>query len=785
MIHALYDVGLVVGGHSSPRALIAATLERLMMHTQCSSGAYLAKGDEGHRVAVTIGDRALAEKDGAELVLPSEERAEFVAGALDLPSGQEVHLVDVPNGDHFVLLGQSWTSDPFVDALKPVLRSYARVLEMAYSHEEHTAELERAAGDAELRARQFRAALDNSDDAVFLLEPSTWTILDCNEAGPRRYGVSRDELLGGSLERLRHDEAAAPLAEALEKAADGGGTRTARTLHRGADGSAIPVEVRANDAGDAILLVARDISAQVRAEEATQQQQERLERIVARRTSELASARDEAIHANRTKSAFLANVSHELRTPLNSILGFTSLIRDGLAGPITVEQRKQLDIIYRSSRSLLGLINDILDLSRVEAGKLEVRPEWCDATEIIRHTTDLFSREVEGSDLRLELSIPDEPLQMRTDPEKLQQILVNLVGNAVKFTERGWVRVEALTDGAHTKITVADSGPGLPEDASRLFEAFARAPDALLKPGTGLGLAITQRFAHALGGDVRARNTADGALFEVALPAGGPSLAPAPAESDGPAQPLVLVVDDDPAALTLVSTYLRSSGYHTLEARNGREAVVFARAHSPVAITLDILMPEQDGWETLEQLQADPQTRRIPILLTSCLEQERLGLAMGASSYLRKPIERETLLSALRDGLSRGKRTLLVARAPAVEALARVIGEAGLSLEVVPDLERAGEQVLDGPPALVLVDAVTTIETYLAGLAAVREKLPDDVPLVLLVNRTPSGSLQETLDELGVRVISGGAHSAHGILEEVVSVAERIAREDSISAEHH
>jgi signal transduction histidine kinase/CheY-like chemotaxis protein/CHASE3 domain sensor protein len=379
---------------------------------------------------------------------------------------------------------------------------------------------------------------------------------------------------------------------------------------------------------------------------------------VARLFEDLRNANSQLLEANRHKTVFLANMSHELRTPLNAILGFSELLRDDDTGRFDASTgHRFLDQIHTSGQHLLELINDVLDLSKVEAGLMELHPERVQVGESI----GLVLSTVEPLARTKEITIDSDPgprLHLVADPTKLKQMLLNLVSNAIKFTAPGGrVSIRARQVGSWLEIAVTDSGIGIAEaDLDRLFTEFQQldAGHGRQQEGTGLGLALTKRFAELHGGEVKVQSIAgQGSTFTLRLPLDAPKSAELPVQelprigAPDPNRPLILVVEDNPEAAEILARHLEAGGFRMSVARTGTAALAMARDLLPVAITLDILLPEIDGWEVLTRLKADELTRNIPVVVVSVIDNPALGRALGALDYFVKPVDRSALLSRL------------------------------------------------------------------------------------------------------------------------------------------
>ena len=384
--------------------------------------------------------------------------------------------------------------------------------------------------------------------------------------------------------------------------------------------------------------------------------------------------------ANRHKSVFLANMSHELRTPLNAIIGFSELLGDAREGQFDDATRKRfLNQIMTSGKHLLGLINDILDLSKVEAGQMELRLATVSVPEVVEQVVRTVEPLTAKKSIELTASLTDAG-EILADGGKLKQMLLNLVSNAIKFTpEGGTVTIATRRVKDIIEISVADTGIGIADsDQGQIFQEFHQVDQGPGRrhEGTGLGLALTRRFALLHGGDVRVASRVDkGSVFTLVLPTrtAGPAVVETLAavssngHGHGPGA-LVLVVEDDPAAAELLSRQLVAAGYRTELARTGTEALAKARELQPAAITLDIILPEVDGWEVISRLKSDDRTSAIPIIVVSVVDNPELGMALGAMEYFVKPVDAGALIERLRQFALKGNdqfKVLIVDDEPA------------------------------------------------------------------------------------------------------------------------
>lgn len=384
---------------------------------------------------------------------------------------------------------------------------------------------------------------------------------------------------------------------------------------------------------------------------------------------------EQAIEANRLKSEFLANISHELRTPLNAIIGYSDMLKSGIYGPINDAQLDRLTRVHTGGTQLLALINDVLDLSRIEAGQMQLHLEQVDLIALIEQTlaTVTYQAEKKGLALRQELD-SDLPV-IQADPQRIRQVLTNLLDNAIKFTPDGSVTLEAypvtvrkqaitgaewrpplhlgVPDGKWIVLRVIDTGIGIaPEDQVYIFDAFRQVDSSTQREysGTGLGLAISYRFVALHEGYMWVDSTpGKGSIFNVLLPYDplNPISETAELEAVDLDKQLILVLDDDTDDIQLARDYLNNERFHVLGMTNPERAIELAAQLLPAAVIVDVLMPQRSGWEVLRDLKANPQTAHIPVLVWSVADAQGLDTDFGADAYLIKPVKREALLRAI------------------------------------------------------------------------------------------------------------------------------------------
>jgi signal transduction histidine kinase/CheY-like chemotaxis protein len=376
---------------------------------------------------------------------------------------------------------------------------------------------------------------------------------------------------------------------------------------------------------------------------------------------ELLTAKRAAEDASRAKSAFLANMSHELRTPLNAIIGYSEMIEEEIQDTGQIQNIQDVQKIESAGKHLLALINDVLDLSKIEAGKMGLHLESFDVAAMVREMASTLQPTIAKNANTLELSLSDDLGTMRSDITKVRQILVNLLSNACKFTDHGTISVSAdrSKDQQWIRFRVADSGIGISEkQQENLFKEFAQADVSIARKygGTGLGLAICHRFAQLMGGNINVESDlGKGSLFTVHLPAQAvadasgrvPSKPEAdaepPAKKQKPQADTILVIDDDPVVRDLMNRFVTKLGFNVVTATSGEEGLKIAKKLRPMLITLDVVMSELDGWGVLTRLKDDPELAKIPVIMLTIVDNEVKGLSMGASSYLVKPVDRDRL----------------------------------------------------------------------------------------------------------------------------------------------
>jgi signal transduction histidine kinase/DNA-binding response OmpR family regulator len=489
---------------------------------------------------------------------------------------------------------------------------------------------------------------------------------------------------------------------------------------------------------------------------------------------------------DRLKSQFLANMSHELRTPLNSIIGFSRVIIKGIDGPVTDLQEQDLSAIYNSGQHLLRLINDILDLSKIDAGKMELAFDDVNVGELVQSVVPTVNGLIKDKAITLQQNIqPDIPI-IRADAMRLRQVMINLLSNAAKFTETGSITISADVQNASTGhpeviIKVTDTGAGIaPEDRSKLFQPFSQVDSSPTRKtgGTGLGLSISRRLVELHGGLIDVTSEiGKGSTFYFTLPL--------PKEIDSHTrlddqheEKIILVIDDDTQVISLYERFLQPQGYQVVALTDPAQAIERARQLSPYAITLDIMMPGRDGWTVLADLKNNADTRAIPVIVCSILEEGEKGFSLGASDFLVKPILEEDLLNALDrlNGMDDIHDVLIIDDDEKDLRLMEKILRQGKFNPILAQGGRQGWEILSNrPPHAVVLDLFMPDMDGFTILEKLRTA-PEycDIPIIVVSGADLTTGQEKQLADFGQNLLRKGSLTESDLLTSLDKALKRI-----------
>lgn len=537
--------------------------------------------------------------------------------------------------------------------------------------------------------------IETSNDIV-LITDSAGQINIVNERAVKMLGYTREELRGRTIESFVTDGSWEDVQKELErKSALSGYEITV------ADSEGREFDVRINAAvikerdgtTSGSIFVLRSLKEERNLKRALEDKtraleelNENLEKKVIERTEELKKINRELERANQLKGRFIANMSHELRTPLNSIIGFSDILLEKTFGDINETQERYIRNIYSSGNHLLELINNVLDIAKIEAGRYEMTYETFLVENAIDEVINIMKSLAENKSIDIKVSIDEGISSITADRVKLKQVLYNLLSNAIKFTpEGGMVGVDvykeinvegrypwAMPGLEFVKFSIWDTGIGIsPEDNEKIFDEFEQANSTFSRKygGAGLGLALTKKLVELHGGNITVESIpGEGSTFSFLIPVTSPVESKAP-ETVGAVDlnfpwmkedaPLILVVEDDLPSAEILTLHLTQAGYKVAHAFDGEEALKKARSLKPFAITLDVMLPHKDGWEVLQELKSDQETAEIPVIIHSVVNNKELAFALGATDYLLKPLDRKALITKLEEiSVSKGKKIL-------------------------------------------------------------------------------------------------------------------------------
>jgi signal transduction histidine kinase/CheY-like chemotaxis protein len=530
-------------------------------------------------------------------------------------------------------------------------------------------------------------------------------------------------------------------------------------------------------------------------------QMERHEKDLTEINTQLRRSQQEALAATEAKSHFLANMSHELRTPLNAIIGYSEMLEEEAADSGQEDLIPDLKKIKGAGKHLLALINDILDLSKIEAGKMDLYLETFDLKTLLEDVVATTRLLVQKKDNILEVRLSPDLGTMRADLTKVRQALFNLLSNASKFTEHGTIRLKAGREIGPDKaewivMQVQDTGIGMtPEQLGRMFQAFSQADASTVRKygGTGLGLAITRRFCLMMGGDVTvASEIGKGSTFTIRLPSQVQEPRAEPDEKTADLLDLpqegntVLVVDDDPSARDLLKRFLNKQGLYVECAANGQEALDMVKRLHPTVITLDVMMPGMDGWAVLARLKEDPATADIPVIVLTIVDDTHFGHAFGATEYLTKPVDRERLLgiiNKLRHPSVPGQALVVDDEPDVRDMLTRTLQRQGWTTASAADGREVLESVAAQKPDLILLDLMMPRMDGFEFVTEMRQREEwRTIPIIVITAKSLTKEDREMLEGHVQKVLLKGGFSRDELLNElrelVTECVQRAQRAD-------
>ena len=667
------------------------------------------------------------------------------------------------------------------DALKVISDEAGRPVEIVGSWADFT-ERKRAeeaflVAHAELQeTRQYLERLIESSTDPIISTDKEGNIVLFNEGAESLLGYRGEEIIGQRVTALFDSEDRAK--EVMRRMRKHGGTLSAfETTLETKDGSLIPVLISASilydEEGQEVGTVGfnKDLRQLKQAEK------------------ELQEAKEAAEAANQAKSTFLANMSHELRTPMNAIIGYSEMLQEEAEDLGQEHFIPDLQKIHAAGKHLLGLINDVLDLSKIEAGRMDLFLETFDIPTVIQDVVTTINPLVEKNANTLQVHCADDLPAMRADLTKVRQALFNLLGNACKFTEQGTITLgvaREMRDGeARISFRVTDTGIGMtPEQMGKLFQAFSQADASTSRKygGTGLGLAISQKFCRMMGGDITVESApSQGSTFTIRLPAevDDPRVAAALREEEIPPSipPLpegaltVLVIDDDPTVHDLMHRFLSKEGLRMVAASHGEEGLQIAKALHPALITLDVLMPGMDGWAVLTALKADPDLAEIPVIIVTIGDDKQMGYALGAAEYLTKPIDWKRMAAILHKyRCARPPCRVLVVEddEDMREVLRRRLEKEGWAVSEAANGREALERVAESRPELILLDLMMPEMDGFQFLEEVRKQEEwRSIPVVVVTAKDLTPEDRLLLSGSVTQILQKGAYSQEELMREV------------------
>lgn len=634
-------------------------------------------------------------------------------------------------------------------------------------------------GLEEMRLK-FSSLMESSNEIV-LITDSNGLIISSNAAASEILGYSPDDLLGRTITSVVENGAATQsIMKSLERKSF---LKNYEITIRDSSGKTFDVKLNAALLKDktyshfGTIFVLQSMREETDLKSALEIKTGELEELnlnlekkVLERTEQLERSNQELERMNELKGRFISNISHELRTPLNSILGFSNVLVEKSFGDLNENQERYIKNIYSAGKHLLELINNVLDIAKIEAGKYEMVYETFRTGDLVDEVLNIMKPLADGKFIDIDVQIGENVDIITADRVKTKQILYNLLSNAIKFTpEAGRVGVSVTHEGSaegfdiwdqpkneFLKFSVWDKGVGIsPDDKDRIFDEFEQVDSTLSREsgGAGLGLALSKKLVELHGGTISVEsNLGEGSTFTFSLPVTSPVTPVTPEEPEAiglnfpwmkEEAPLILVVEDDTATAELLTLHLTQTGYKVAHAFNGEEAIEKARSLNPFAITLDVMLPKKDGWEVLQELKSDPKTAGIPVIIHSIVDNKELAFALGATDYLMKPLDKNALLSKLEEiTVSKGKYTvpisiLVIESEETVTNYFKEIFEPqGFLIYTAADGKRGLELATALRPTLILMDFVLPDMLGFDAIQTLKENpSTKDIPIFILTER--------------------------------------------------
>lgn len=640
------------------------------------------------------------------------------------------------------------------------------------------------AEEAQRRSEQhFRSLIEHASDVITVLDKSGIVQYE-SPSLERALGYKPEDLVGKRFVEFVHPQDMAMFVDAFTSSMDKEGAAKApveyRFLHKGGEWrilEAVTTNLLSDPSVNGIIVNSRDITER-------------------KKSMELARDKEAAEAANQAKSQFLANMSHELRTPLNAIIGYSEMLTEQAEDTGQEEFLPDLAKIHSAGKHLLDLINAVLDISKIEAGKMDLYLETFQVKKLVDDVISIIHPLVIKNSNQFRLVGPTDMGSMRADVTKVRQSLFNLLSNACKFTDHGTITLEVKREGAKMLFRVSDTGIGMtPEQMNKLFEAFTQADASMTRRfgGTGLGLVISRRFCRLMGGDIQVESDmGHGTTFTIILPVNvveakeAPVVVDAPGEASYPQLPagasVVLVIDDDVRVHDLLRRSLAREGFRVEVASGGEEGLRIARQLLPDAITLDVMMPGMDGWAVLSALKNDPVLADIPVIMLTIVDNQNMGYALGAAEYLTKPVDRDRLVSVLKKCAVEGQNhtALVVDDDPeARDMMRRLLENHGWSVEAAADGRLAIEKLKERVPAVILLDLMMPEMDGFQFVEELRKHTEwRDVPVVVITSKDLTPEERVRLNNQVEVVLQKGAYQSEDLLRETGRlVASRIRKQ--------